>query len=181
MAPDPTAPATGDDEPTTETPQETPAPEAGNSDALKRALDSERAAAKAAKAEARDLKAQLQTLSEAKSSVEQERDDLKGKLSETSGQVPELETKLLKYEVAADKGLDLKLVSRLTGSTREELESDAEELKSLLGTSPTADDFDGGARRTAPVKGTPAQEHGALIAAALRAKRGDSVDVEDDV
>lgn len=44
-----------------------------------------------------------------------------------------LESKLLRYEVAAAKGLDLKAALRLQGSTKEELEADADDFaKSFL-------------------------------------------------
>ena len=42
----------------------------------------------------------------------------------------------LKYEVAADKGFDLKLAVRLNGTTKAELEADADNLKPLLGATP---------------------------------------------
>lgn len=52
-----------------------------------------------------------------------------------------------RYEVAADKGLDLKAARRLQGSTREELESDADDLIALLG----------GAERQSERRGDPGQ------------------------
>lgn len=39
-----------------------------------------------------------------------------------------LEAKLIRYEVAASKGLDLKAALRLQGSTREEIEADADDF-----------------------------------------------------
>lgn len=45
------------------------------------------------------------------------------------------EAKLMRYEVAADKGLPLSSAKRLHGDTREEMEADADELKKLLGDS----------------------------------------------
>lgn len=45
--------------------------------------------------------------------------------------------KALRYEAAATKGIDLKLASRLTGTTKAELEADADVLKSLIGTGAT--------------------------------------------
>lgn len=44
----------------------------------------------------------------------------------------------LRYEVAAAKGLDLTLASRLTGSTKEELEADADALMALIPKVPEA-------------------------------------------
>lgn len=53
------------------------------------------------------------------------------------------ETKLLRFEVAAAKGLPPKWAPRLSGSTKEELEKDADEL--LKEVTPTPD-FGGGPR-----------------------------------
>jgi len=65
-----------------------------------------------------------------------------------------LEGKLLRFEVAAEKGLPLKFAARLQGSTKEEMEKDAEELKKEFGLDGTngstpgaASGFDGGVRR----------------------------------
>ena len=170
-------PATGEGGETTET-QETTTREtaalegAQNPDAFKRALDAERQAAKDAKAQARDLKRQLDEAREQINALTSERDELKTKLGETEGRIPGLESKIMRYEVAAAKGLDLKLASRLNGSTREELEADADELVKLIGNGAPADDLDGGARETAPKKGTPEQEHAKLLAG-LFGLRGD--------
>jgi hypothetical protein len=79
------------------------------------------------------------------------------------------ELKLLRFEVAAEAGLDPAAVQFLTGSSREELEHRADELAKLLTEKgkPTAGGFDGGARGTAPDKGTPEQEHNRLLLEAL--------------
>ncbi len=47
---------------------------------------------------------------------------------EKDAALTEREQKLLRYEVAAAKGLDLKAALRLQGSTKEELEADADEF-----------------------------------------------------
>src|SRR5215468_10917951 len=62
---------------------------------------------------------------------------------------------LLRYQVAAEHGLDLKAAGFLGGTTREEIELRAEELTQLLtetaGQRPTGTaGFDGGARATVP-------------------------------
>lgn len=59
------------------------------------------------------------------------------------------ETKLLRFEVAADKGVPAKLAKFLTGSTKEELETAADELLAELGSNGRSS-FDGGARDDAP-------------------------------
>jgi len=48
------------------------------------------------------------------------------------------ESRALRYEVAAAKGLDLALAARLTGSTKEELEADADTLMALIPKAPEA-------------------------------------------
>src|SRR5262245_36751800 len=78
------------------------------------------------------------------------------------------ETRLVRFEVAAEHGLDLDAAKFLTGSTREEIELRAEELGKLLDTAkPTPGGFDGGARKPAPAKGTPEEEHNRLLLEAL--------------
>lgn len=81
----------------------------------------------------------------------------------------EAELRLMRFEVAAERGLDPAAVQFLTGSTKEELELRAEELAKLLQDKgkPTAGGFDGGARKPAPEKGTPEEEHNRLLLEAL--------------
>ena len=60
--------------------------------------------------------------------------------------------RLLRYEVAADKGLPMSLAGRLQGSSKEELEADAEKLKKDFGLAESEStagrpSFDGGVRR----------------------------------
>jgi len=47
--------------------------------------------------------------------------------------IAERDAKLLRYEIAAAKGLDLKAALRLQGSTKEELEADADEFSKSFG------------------------------------------------
>lgn len=158
-------PATGttDDEPTphvNEGSKDEPQ-EAG--DALKRALQAEREAAKAARREARQARADLQAATE-------RIEALTAQLADTEGQadkVKHLEGRLLRYEVAAEKGLDLKLAARLTGATREELAADADELLSLV--APRDADFDGGPQGDrAPKKQDPKAAHRDFVVGLLR-------------
>lgn len=58
----------------------------------------------------------------------------------------ELETRALRLEVAADKGLTPAQAKRLVGSTREELEADADELVSTFKAASTAPSLDLGQR-----------------------------------
>lgn len=81
----------------------------------------------------------------------------------------EAETRLLRYEIAVERGLSMEAAHFLTGSTREEIEHRAEELAKLLdtqGAKPTAS-FDGGARARVPEARTPEEQHQTLLAEAL--------------
>ncbi|WP_258933209.1 hypothetical protein [Nesterenkonia pannonica] len=70
--------------------------------------------------------------------VKGEAGTLQQQLSEARKEAESNATKALRYEVAAEKGIPLEAAARLTGETKEELESDAEKLQALLGTSPRA-------------------------------------------
>lgn len=66
----------------------------------------------------------------------------------------QLEAVSLRQAVAVEKGLDLKLAARLQGSTREELEADADELLAALKLSgPVSDGRPKEALRRVPVEG----------------------------
>lgn len=156
------------DESTPKPQDEVQVPEgAKDEDAVKSALQAERQAAKEAKAQARELRATVKELSERLAEVESDYSSNSKKLSEYEGKVPGLEATITRYEIAAEKGLDLKLASRISGSSREEMEADADELKKLIGASSAVSDFDGGARDSAPAKGTPEQEHARWLSEAF--------------
>lgn len=122
------------------------APEAGAADELgeagKRALQAERDAAAAARQELATVKAELKTLQDAALTEEQRREQRTKELEEgATTHAQELASKdvvIEKYRVAAAKGLDLNLAERLTGSTREDLEKDADNLKALLAPAKTS-------------------------------------------
>ncbi|GAA2237659.1 hypothetical protein GCM10010401_07320 [Rarobacter faecitabidus] len=96
-----------------------------------KALQAERERASKAEKEAADLRKQIE---DAGKTAEQKAADAL-KAAQDSAAASSL--KALQYEVAAEKGIDLKLASRLVGSTKEELESDADNLKTLVGARPT--------------------------------------------
>jgi chromosome segregation ATPase len=76
--------------------------------------------------------------------TKRENDELKTKLAEaTKGSVESL-----KLEVALDKGLTKVQAKRLLGSTREELEADADDLVASFGSKGKNDDADDAPRRT---------------------------------
>jgi len=92
----------------------------------KRALVAEREArGKAEKARADRQRESEDSKQTAEQKAAEEREALQRTAMENAA-------KALRYEVAAEKGLDLKLATRLTGTTREELEADAEVLMGLI-------------------------------------------------
>lgn len=104
----------------------------------KRALRAERAAAKAAKDEAAQLRARVQELEDAGKTEEQRREDatktLQAEHTALQASVAAKDAQLLRYEIAAEKGLNLAAAKRLQGTTREEIEADAEDWKRVWGT-----------------------------------------------
>jgi hypothetical protein len=91
-----------------------------------------------------------------------EQEKLNERLTTAEKRALDAEVRLMRYEVAAERGLDARAASFLSGATREELELRAEELEKLLGDTSKAKPaagFDGGARQPAPQKGTPEKEH----------------------
>lgn len=116
-------------------------------------FDAERAKAKIAKtnAEAKALRARLQA-AEAKAArldaLEDEKKTDAEKLTEritaAEARATEAEARALRAEVAADKGLTPAQAKRLVGTTKEELEADADELLSSF---KPADDTEPGVRR----------------------------------
>lgn len=80
------------------------------------------------------------------------------------------ELRALRYEIALDKGIPKSIASRLQGSTREEMESDADELLKTLGNG-NGD----GRRKTASFDGGPKEKDApsgsSFLAQALRDRR----------
>lgn len=103
----------------------------------KKALVAERAAAAALKAANATLVEENRKLKEAGLTDEQKRDaklaSLGSGTTEQTVTIANQASALLRYEVAAAKGLDLSAAKRLVGSTREELEQDADEFKTKFG------------------------------------------------
>ena len=98
-------------------------------DAGKKAIEGERAARKAADKALSDVTAKLKEYEDRDKSESQklleERDALKAERD-----LYKIEN--LRREVAIEKGIDLKAASRLVGTTREELEADADVLAEVL-------------------------------------------------
>lgn len=90
-------------------------------DAGKAALDKERAARKEAERELAKLRKAEQDRADADKSESEKR-------AAAERRAEEAEQRALRLEVAADKGLTAGQAKRLVGSTREELETDADEI-----------------------------------------------------
>jgi hypothetical protein len=72
----------------------------------------------------------LKEIEDAGKTEEQRKSD---KLAEAERRAAEAESRSLRYEIAAEKGLTIKMAKRLVGTTREEMEADADELLAELG------------------------------------------------
>lgn len=131
-----------------------------------KALEAERAANKASKKQIAELQAKLKEYEDAnKTEAEKTAERLTALEKDNAASRSRAE----RLEVALDKGLPKALAARLQGSTREELEADADELLKLVGE-----------QKPASPKPDPSQGHGGAgakptsmeeaIAAALGAK-----------
>lgn len=158
------APPAGDPSPVGAPPTggETPPP-ASDPDKLGeggvKALQSERDARSRAEKDLSAANARIKELEDAtKSTDDRERErvaNLEKSDREKDGTISGLESKLLRYEIAAAKGLDLKAALRLQGSTREEIEADADDFAKSFASSAPGEVPGAGARGTTEVKTTP--------------------------
>lgn len=128
------------DEPTTQT--DTPADEPESTrdesatdeplgDAGKKALEAERRDKRAAERRAAELEARLKEFEDRDKS---EAEKLAERAEAAERSLADLQANALRAEVALDKGLTPSQAKRLIGSTREELEADADELLKDIGT-----------------------------------------------
>lgn len=102
----------------------------GLGDAGKRALDAERTARRKAEKELGELRAQLKTIEdEGKSEV----DRLREQVATLTKENETATVTIARFEVAAAKGLTPAQARRLVGSTKEELEADADAMVEELG------------------------------------------------
>jgi hypothetical protein len=109
-------------------------------EAGKKALDEERKARREAEKQANELKTKLQELEDKDKSEGQK---LADRAAAAEKRAEESEARILRLEVGAAKGLTPAQARRLVGSTKEELESDAD---SLLDDFKPADDKPSGSR-----------------------------------
>lgn len=110
-------------------------------------------------AELSPLAARLAEIEESSKTAEQKTAERVAALEESDrskdAAIAEREAKLLRYEIAAAKGLDLKAALRLQGSTREELEADADEFSKSFIAGGVGEVPGAGARGATEVKTTP--------------------------
>lgn len=137
--------------PTPEAPADQPKPEAPATDALgdagKKALDAERRDKRAAEKRAAELEARLKEFEDRDKSESQR---LAERADAAEKQLQEITLRALRLEVAAEKGLSPAQAKRLVGTTREELESDADELmETFKAPEPTPPSLDLGPRTAA--------------------------------
>lgn len=141
--------------------------EDGLGDAGKKALDAERRNARQAAKERDALAARLQEFEDRDKTEAQK---LADRADAAEKRAAELETRALRLEVASEKGLTTAQAKRLVGSTREELEADADELLETFKPAEApkpAVDLDLGTRSTATSTGD--QSPRGLITAGLEA------------
>ena len=122
MADDPTDPQ---DPPAKDDPA--PAPDLG--DAGKKALEAERKARRDAEKQLREIQSRLQEIEDKDKS---ETDRLREKVASLEADNAKLTTESIRAEVAMAKGLTAAQAKRLAGSTREELEADADEILEMF-------------------------------------------------
>lgn len=122
-------------------------------------LERIRAALKNANKEAEKHRLRAKELEDATKSDEDKRNERFAELEksdrEKEAAIAEREAKLLRYEVAAAKGLDLKAALRLQGSTREELEADADDFAKSFIAGGVGEVPGAGARGATDVRTTP--------------------------
>lgn len=99
--------------------------------------------------------------------LQKERDDAAAEAATAKAERDAAARKALVLEVAADKGLTPAQAARLQGSTKEELEADADALKSLFGSS-TSGDRSAGTHRSGGARGGDVQPTTTVSAGAER-------------
>lgn len=128
-------PATGGTDPGTD-------PPADLGDAGRKALEAERKARRDAEKQLKDVQARLREIEDRDKS---EAEKLAEKAAAAEAKAQEAEARVLRLEVGASKGLTAAQTRRLVGTTREELEADADDLLESL--RPAGDDTSNGGAR----------------------------------
>lgn len=99
-------------------------------DGGKRALDAERKARRTAESRLKELEGKVKTAEDAEKT---ELERLQAQVVDLTKRAEASDAKATRFEVAADKGLTLAQARRLVGSTQEELETDADDMRTELG------------------------------------------------
>lgn len=110
--------------------------------------------------EVNELKSRIEDFESANAS---ELEKAQSKAAKKEQEAQEALSKLLRHEVADEKQVPVKARKYLTGSTREELEANADELIADFKGSEQTPDFDGGAREPAPEPKSPEQQHNDVV------------------
>lgn len=110
-------------------PDPDPDPEPTGNDALKKALEAERRARRDAEKAAAALRNQIKEREDAEKTDAQKAAEA---LADAQKAAAAAELRALRLEVASEKGLNAAQARRLVGTSREELEADADEIASLF-------------------------------------------------
>jgi hypothetical protein len=121
------------DDPKPTDPVDDPKPKDDLGDAGKKALDAERKARREADAKLKEAEAELEKLRSDSDSSKTELDKALERISDMEKRLTESDRRVLVAEVAQAKKLPAAIAGRLTGSTKEELEADADVLIEALG------------------------------------------------
>lgn len=105
-------------------------PDDGLGEAGKRAIQQERKMRAAAEKRLKELEAEAKTREDAEKT---EVDRLKGQVADLTKDAEAAKAQVVRFEVAAAKGLTPAQARRLVGTTKEELEEDADSLRADLG------------------------------------------------
>lgn len=128
---------------------------AGGNEQLKKDLARERRDRQALQTQLDEVNKKLDAHEKAKLSdtekLAAERDEIKAELDKTRAEV-------LRMTVASEKGLTAAQAKRLVGSTKEELEADAEELLETFGGGKSAEDDDGDDDSSGPPSSRPKEK-----------------------
>lgn len=136
------------------TPHSTPEPKDDLGAAGKKALDAERRARRDAENALAAAEKELADLRADSDSTKSEMEKVLEKIAGLEKRAADAERAALVAEVAQAKKLPAAIAGRLTGSTKEELEADADELISALGFGKTDDeDGDGAKPKPSPLSG----------------------------
>jgi hypothetical protein len=124
-------------------------------DAGKRALDAERKARRIAEKRAQDAEAKVK---EAEDADKTEVERLTGQVATLTKQAEAAQAKADRFEIAAAKGLSLAQARRLVGSTKEELEQDADEMRAELGLDKSDDEKSDDEKKDEDKGGRPSEK-----------------------